>query len=158
MKTDEHRLLKLAKLLLPSFIEQHQEALKGRAGICLAVMTPGATKGFQTATCPIGNLPPERFGEEQHLAIEKVTRIQEFGHNTSFQTEDEEKGQYGGGIKVTDELYISASGFPPDLDQAFVVLLCDLCGLLNADRRMRIIEESRDGRIRWQEKRKKQQV
>jgi hypothetical protein len=154
MRTIQRQIFKIARLMLSAFLEQHTKELDGRKGVCLAVMTKGNGNGHQTATCVIGSLPEAKRQEKERFAKEKVARIQCLGEDTSFQSEDEKKQQYGGGIKVRDGLWVSASGFPPDLDEKFVLMLALMCDELNRQQYGIISELSSERRTHWKRLRK----
>lgn len=149
MRTLQRQIFKIARLMLPAFLEQHTKELDGRKGVCIAVMAKGNGDGYQTATCIIGSPPEAKRQQKERFAKEKVARIQSSGEDTSFQSENETKQQYGGGIKVRHGLWISASGFPPDLDEKFVLMIALMCDGLNSRQYGMIKELSFERRLYW---------
>ena len=51
---------------------------------------------------------------------------------------------YGGGIEPTDGVYLSFSGFPPEWDQAFCLMIAERFGLITPQRTNSIIEASKN--------------
>ena len=138
MKPDE--VFKIAKLLLPAFIAVNAKELDGREGIHLALarIDNDATTENKIISEMIGEVPDDKKEEKKGFAHEKVIRLSERDHSgfndvCSFETEDIPNKKYGGAIK-SQSFYISASGFPPHLDQKFIILLCLLINNIEASR------------------------
>lgn len=145
MYTLHHILFDEARLMLPHFISAHQSELHDRTGIvfatCYAESPPKAEL--------IGELEPDVFTAKRELAFEKIARIRHNGEFTSFQSENEAQRQFGGAIWVAPDLWLSASGFPPDLDQEFLLELCQKCDLIHSEFVERIIHFSRERVAYW---------
>lgn len=128
----ENLLFETAEILLPAFIKNHQKELGGRTGVYMAILKIGETINVEQkiVTKLIGEIPLEKQNEKQRFAKEKVYRLHERNRDSrdrtefsSFDSEDPDRKKFGGGIRARD-YYISVSGFPPHLDQKFVLLLC----------------------------------
>lgn len=121
------KLFTLAHLFLPAFLEAHKKEVGKRTGIALAIQHQNAVELKHVRK--IGTLDDKRFHEKSAFARDKIYRMYETGDLCSFQSEDETKGQFGGGIRTKDFL-IAPSGLPPHLDQEFAIQLAMLAGEL----------------------------
>ncbi|MCX6752771.1 MAG: hypothetical protein NTW62_00275 [Candidatus Nomurabacteria bacterium] len=122
-------VFKTADLLLSIFIENNKEKLDGRKGIVLVLKNNSDDFMMHEV---IGEMSREKEKEKFEFACEKISRLVEINkygeqHLSSFQSEDIPNKKFGGAIKTADG-YISASGFPPDLDHKFVLLLALMVG------------------------------
>lgn len=114
------RLFAIAKLLMPAFVKIHRDILGSRKGVYLAIRPIYKNVGEPVFGEIIGELPCEKVEEKKKFAIEKINRMKTNGEYCSFQSENEEQKQFGGGIRAT-RYFISPSGFPPHLDQKFAI-------------------------------------
>ena len=146
----EH-LFTLAKILLPAFIKAHKNVLGGRAGIYLAVRIINGKIEEPIEGKIIGQLTKEKVTEKQGFAEEKIKRMISESNFCSFQSENEDEKQFGGGIRGT-YYYIAPSGFPPHLDQKFALLLAITAGEIRAKRYVEIMEVSYDKVNYWRAK------
>ncbi len=144
------KLFEVARALLPAFMLAHKNELGGRTGIVLAISTGDAPIDTEL----LGELSHDVFHQKRDLAFEKLDRIKRNKEITSFRSENEELRQFGGGIQVSEDLWISASGFPPDLDQKFLLDLCEVCDLINYRYKGHILSQSYERVAYWEEKRK----
>jgi hypothetical protein len=117
------RLFQIAHLLMPSFLEVHKDILGGRTGVYLAIHPIGKKIDKSVPGEVIGFLAPEKIEEKKYYATEKIIRMQSNDEYSSFESADDEKNQFGGGIRATD-FFVAPSGFPPHLDQKFALLVC----------------------------------
>ena len=118
-----------AKRYLPEFIEKYKSELGGRAGGMLSLKkAPTGTitpMSFANRTQLVGTVPGEKAPDYIFFSGEKNTRL-EFNrklgknHISSFESENYDDKQYGGAILVPG-YYVSFGGFPPHLDQKFVL-------------------------------------
>lgn len=136
----EH-LFTLAKILLPAFIKAHKNVLGGRTGIYLAVRRINGRIDEPIEGKIIGQLAKEKVSEKQGFAEEKITRMDSKSNYCSFQSENEDQKQFGGGIRGT-YYYIAPSGFPPHLDQKFALLLAITAGEIRVSRYAEIVHAS----------------
>lgn len=134
------RIFKVAELFLPTFIQLNKERLQERRGVALSVITilKDDESNIVGEDIIIGDLPTEKKAEKLNFAREKISRIRKNKEYSSFESADDAKKQYGGGIKANDTLYIAASGFPPDLDQEFIMLVSLIAGEMKMDNYNRI--------------------
>ena len=130
----ELQIFRVAEMLLPAFIQAHKAELGDRKGLYIALLkrgTPKTENAREKALVKlIGYIPKEKQQEKMEYAMEKVSRL--FYRNmgmteseiefSSFESENAEKKEFGGGIRTLN-FYIAVSGFPPHLDQKFVLLL-----------------------------------
>lgn len=146
---------KTATLVFPTFIEAHEHMLGGRAALAL-----GFNQGLVPVTgCSVhylGTFPPGKAEEKEGLAIKKIRVLQtrnsaDFPDVSSFQTEDETLKQYGGGVRVGD-CYYSASGFPPHLDQKFIIAVLLVANLITMKDAAFIEELTYEKQKNWFEK------
>lgn len=79
-------------------------------------------------------------------AINKCSAMQKHGVIISELVADPEASPpiYGGGIELSDGSYLSFSGFPPEWDQAFCIMLAERFDLVTPQRVNSIIEASSD--------------
>lgn len=137
-----NKILKIAESFLPAFLKMHKDRLGDRKGIYLLIVL--RTKSVhQKRGEVIGYLPPEKQLEKKGYAAEKLKRIILNKEYSSFQSENEKKGSFGGAIMPNNELHMSASGFPPDLDQEFNVLVSFFAGEMKMKNYIRIEAVSR---------------
>jgi hypothetical protein len=94
--------------------------LYGRKGVIFLVYD---TETGTFAYHRLGDLPIDKVFEKLFFATEKVKRlIANPDHISSFQSEDVAKQQFGGAIRL-GRYILSTSGFPPNMDQLFCVLV-----------------------------------
>ncbi len=116
----ENLILEQAVKLLPIFLNAHEKKLGDRKGIYLMIVSKGKTTPIGRI---IGVLPPEKVVVKADFAREKIKRIMLNDHQySSFESQNIAEMQFGGAI-VTNNFIFSASGFPPALDEKFVLLL-----------------------------------
>lgn len=133
------KIFKIAKWLLPIFIAEHKDELGDKQGLQLALLCTLCDRKVdlhkQVFRGLIGRMPKDKLVEKAGFATEKVIRLYERNYvrgfdeaeYSSFESEDIENKQYGGGI-FAGIFCISGSNFPPDLDQKFVIILSLLAG------------------------------
>lgn len=91
----------------------------GRKGGFFSVYDTGL---MSMATKSFGNFPEEKMGQYFRNSTEKVTRLVKLpGNYRSFQSRDESKEHWGGGIYYGN-LYCAFSGFPEKLDEALSLI------------------------------------
>lgn len=129
-------IIEIAKLFLPIFIQLNKKELGNRKGIVFAIQKRSKTGKSvylqkEIPTIVLGDLPEEKVKEKTEFAIEKIRRLIYFqtyknsssgGDVSSFESEDVPNKKFGGSIR-TDNYFMSASGFPPHLDQKFLLEL-----------------------------------
>ncbi len=128
-----HQIFDVAEQLLPTFITAHKDELGGREGIYITVAE--CTKKFEVRGCKIGNIPEDKIVEKDTLSHEKLNRLiqknkEDPNQLSSFQSENIFKKEYGGAI-FTGMYFLSGSGFPPHLDQKFMLLVAYVCGIIS---------------------------
>jgi hypothetical protein len=158
--TDPNIIFQVAESILPGFIQAHQDELGDRKGLYAALLKKDTSKTKnsrkETRVKRIGYIPKEKQNEKLEYAIEKVSRLffrnmTETGSNielSSFESENVEKKQFGGGITCKD-YYMSVSGFPPHLDQKFVLLVALCVGQITFKQAHDIYERSYLQQQKW---------
>jgi hypothetical protein len=154
-------IIEVAQQLLPIFIATNSKELGTKKGLCLAILDidiPSIDNVKENIVTEfIGVIPENKLTEKQDFAIEKVLRLDDRNRNrryldvfelSSFDSEDEDKKQYGGGIRVKD-FYLSASNFPPHLDQKFMLIVSVLCGQLTFTEAAKIDKDTFEKQRRW---------
>jgi hypothetical protein len=142
------RLFKLAHLILPAFIAANEDVLGNRKGIYLGISWELSDIDSIPHGQIIGDLPEEKADEKAEFVFEKIKRMKNKKECCSFQSENEEKKQFGGGVLAT-EFYVAASGFPPHLDQKFCTTLCMLADEMTGDRYLEIQKHSSEQVKKW---------
>ena len=80
------------------------------------------TESMSMITKSFGDFPKEKAGQYFRNSTEKVTRlVKNPEHYRSFQSRDEAKEWWGGGVHYGD-LYCAFSGFPEKLDEALSLI------------------------------------
>lgn len=133
-------IIKAVQLFLPLFIQLNKKELEDREGIVFAIQKRSKTgksvfiqKEIKIIT--LGNLAEEKVAEKTTFAVEKIRRLiysQKYnkksgGDISSFESENVSEKKFGGAIR-TNNYFMSASGFPPHLDQK---LLLELALMVN---------------------------
>ncbi len=106
-----------AERLFNPWMEQMEPFLYGREGIVLLVFNTKTGKFLYTL---LGKLPNEKVAEKLFFATEKMKRLAVTGEVSSFESENISLSQFGGAIRLGD-IILSASGFPPHMDQNFCI-------------------------------------
>ena len=117
------KIFNAAYMLLPAFLTLHEKTLGDRKGVYLAIREIGKNTSDPIEGGIIGFLPSDKIKEKKDFASEKINRMRKNNESCSFESENIEDKQFGGGIKATD-YYIAPSGFPPHLDQKFALMVC----------------------------------
>ncbi len=117
------RLFYLAEALFPAFEVAHRDILGGRKGIYLAIHKITEKDNSVIAGRIIGELHESKNWEKQQFAEEKIRRMMQNDEIASFQSENPDEQQYGGGIRATN-YFVASSNLLPHLEQKFAIMLC----------------------------------
>lgn len=113
-----------------------------RGGGALAFLMPGDYQ-FEKVLGDVPEVDGVRFAAN---AINKNNAMEKHGVIISELVADPEAAPpvYGGGIQLSDGSYLSFSGFPPEWDQAFCLMLAERFRLVTPRRTNSIVEASSD--------------
>lgn len=98
-----------------TWMQEMEPFLFGRSGIVFLAFNIKTGKFAYTV---LGDLHPGNVAEKLFFATEKMRRLVAFRLVSSFEDENIFAGQFGGAIRLGD-IILSASGFPPHMDQNF---------------------------------------
>ncbi len=151
---EKEKIFELAQLLLPAFLERYKNELGDRKGIYLALKEKISSSPREMSGKLIGFIPHDKINEKMRYAFEKIDRLERrriAGYNevTSFESENATAGQFGGSI-LTNNYFMSGSGFPPHLDQKFITTLSLLVDEINYEQAKIIELVSAEQCKKWQ--------
>ncbi len=150
------------------FLRAHADELQGRKGGVLQLIPLPTATSLSSVEDLLSSIREVSFGvisdekrtEKTEFARKKIKSLltpyltnegyrgNYFGPLSSFEQEDEQNGIYGGGI-ITDTHIIAFSGFPPDMDQKFVILAAEAANNISKARVMDIWLHSTANEQKW---------
>jgi hypothetical protein len=95
---------------------------------------------WTTTVCKFGDLPSDSRSLE--FCQEKATRVLKSGSSSSWLTRDPEKNQWGGAVRVHEDVVLSFSGLPEDADEALVLVLAVYLDLIDLNDAQKIADQS----------------
>jgi hypothetical protein len=107
---------------------------QGWFGAVLRVPTGDAEHPFDWVEWKFPINGADKTRQSFAFCVEKPRRILEFDLISSFQRRDPINGQWGGGIRVSENLAIAASGFPEESDQALTLCFALSVRLIGEER------------------------
>lgn len=138
------RVLATARKAL-RYVVEHAET-DGRAGGCFGMFPKGrfGKIGPPAIFRLIGRVAPGKHGLAKRRAREKPRRLSRHPeHFSSFQSRNERRDWWGGAI-ATHTCYLSFSGLPELCDEALVLIVARLLGLLTNKQARRIASISKN--------------
>ncbi|MBP7848066.1 hypothetical protein KA013_02485 [Patescibacteria group bacterium] len=137
-------IVKIAGDYFPEFLEANKDKLGGRTGLALEVLskTTHTSRGVILGHFGASELERDKKSEanKQLNVARKIWSLITYDWFTSFPTQDYSKGMYGGGVAGSN-VYLAVSGFPPELDHAFVCEVLKRAGEIMSGREERIRAE-----------------
>ena len=118
---------------------------KVRTGGAMALLSTEG-KGFQAGKVmgPVADVEAGLFTQNMTNALTKNSAMARHGVILSEAVADitADPPIYGGGIELSDGSYLSFSGFPPEWDQAFCIIVAERFDMITSQRTNSILEAS----------------
>jgi len=130
------------KMVLAILEANFATELGGRRGGCFCLLSPVSHNPIQYFM--VGEVPKDKEEKYRLFAREKADRLLlNREHKSSWQSRNEEAGQYGGAIRGCEYLF-SFSGLPQLLDEALMLVVAIIHGDLDYEGARAIIHESQN--------------
>lgn len=136
--SDHKELAEKLVLLIGNTVEHYvipiiRENDRERKGGCFVAWR--SDLAVRVLACGFGKISFERYERYMLFANEKVKRLNgRPGDISSWQSRNQEQMQYGGAIRCDDDLVLSFSGFPEEVDEAICLIAAKMLDLIDDDR------------------------
>ena len=113
--------------------------LDGKEGCFVSIYNPSKSPKTSILTFLVGDVLHPKSQRYHDYSLEKPKRSYEKGHATSFESRDEDLGQWGGGFYLTEKGFgVGVSGFTEEQDMVFAILVAFLSNSIDLDRALEI--------------------